>query len=937
MYKDELSTFRTLAEIRKKGWWKRHMSEETMTCGGYLCSIFGLKEADDISFDRFFSLIRSDYRNRIRDIFMNANTCSLPMDITFPFATPKGDVWVHAQTVTREPSMTSDEDDLLGIAEATSSPEKMAHDEELHSTRLIHQLSVISNTLASFLHPGVQIRSVIDSILRSILNFYDADRAYIFELMDDNKIHRCTYEVVRDGVPPEIERLQNVASSEFPWWTEHITSCKPIMLNSLDDLPDEASHESELLSIQSITSMMILPFSSENKVWGYVGIDIVGEKHTWSEEDYQWLSSMRNIISICLEFHKKNVALLRSENFFKGTFNNLPIGVALYTKEGNIITANSVFRKIYGSDVNAINYNLFRDPNVSDTIREKVLGDDIYDFRVNYHFKDLNYPTVRSGSMRIFCRSARIWDEEHQSFNLLIISMEETDHFVALNKIHDFENLFSMISDYAKVGYVKYSITKKEGYAIRQWYKNFSEDEHTPLSDIIGSYSHVNLVDRMYLLDFYEKALRGAVKEFSAQVRVRRDDSEEWKWIQIKLLISRYAPEENEVEIIGVNYDITSQKKAEAELIEARNRAQSMDKLKSAFIANMSHEIRTPLNAIVGFSNLLIDEQEEKARREYVDILNRNSEFLLQLISDILDLSKIESGTLEFNFGEVDVNYLCQNIVRTMQPKVKDGVELIFDHHLPECVISSDRTRLSQVLNNFVSNAIKYTPQGSIKVGYNLEDDFLCFYVSDTGIGIKKENQENIFERFVKLNNFVHGTGLGLSICKNIVERLSGKIGVVSEYGKGSCFWFTIPFIDMGNTNNNITLNTLNMANEEQTGDKKKIVLVAEDTDSNYLLVSAILHRDYQVEWARDGVEAVSKCRELNPDIILMDIRMPRMTGLEATIEIRKFNKEVPILAVTAYAFEKDRIEAIKAGCNDFVTKPILANALREKIKQVLG
>ena len=214
---------------------------------------------------------------------------------------------------------------------------------------------------------------------------------------------------------------------------------------------------------------------------------------------------------------------------------------------------------------------------------------------------------------------------------------------------------------------------------------------------------------------------------------------------------------------------------------------------KNMFLSNMSHEVRTPLNAIVGFSDLLVETEELSERQEYIKIVRENNDLLLQLISDILDLSKIEAGTFEFTSGDVDVNLLCEDIVRSMGMKAKGEVELVLDNHLPVCHVISDRNRIHQVISNFVNNAMKFTSEGSIHVGYKLKDGELEFYVEDTGIGIEKEQLPHIFERFVKLNSFVHGTGLGLSICQSIVEQLGGRIGVDSEKGKGSRFWFTIP------------------------------------------------------------------------------------------------------------------------------------------------
>lgn len=241
--------------------------------------------------------------------------------------------------------------------------------------------------------------------------------------------------------------------------------------------------------------------------------------------------------------------------------------------------------------------------------------------------------------------------------------------------------------------------------------------------------------------------------------------------------------------------DVTELKKTERELILAKEKAEESNRLKTAFLANMSHEIRTPLNAIVGFSDLLGEIDNKEDRMEYIEIIKKNNKILLQLISDILDLSKIEAELLEFQLTDTDVNRLCVDAIASCQTRLEAQVPIIFENLLPECHILTDTNRIHQVISNLISNAVKFTKEGDIRVGYHIvDDDTIRFYVKDTGIGIRKEAVDAVFDRFVKLNSFAQGSGLGLAICKNIVEQLNGSIGVNSEWGKGSCFWFTLPY-----------------------------------------------------------------------------------------------------------------------------------------------
>ena len=378
--------------------------------------------------------------------------------------------------------------------------------------------------------------------------------------------------------------------------------------------------------------------------------------------------------------------------------------------------------------------------------------------------------------------------------------------------------------------------------------------------------------------------------------------------------------------------DIDHQKKIEEELRVAKDKAEHLDRLKSAFLANMSHEIRTPLNAIVGFSRLMTIADNAEDEKLYSDIINQNSEILLQLINDILDLAKIEAGTLEYIRYPMDLGELCRNVYEMHKDRVQTGVVLILDNKDTSLIINEDQNRIMQVVTNLITNAIKFTFKGEIRFGFEVREEYIDFYVKDTGMGISEEKIKMIFERFVKLNTFVQGTGLGLAICRVIVEKLGGEITAESKLNEGSTFRFTIPY----KAGKKIPESGKAMKCPESgsTGPRKvlqrRTVLVAEDVDSNFLLLKTLLGKRCNLLWAKNGEDAVNQFKEHQPDLILMDIKMPHMDGLEATRLIRSYSKEVPIVALTAFAFESDKDRAIEAGCNDFLTKPVSQNALEK-------
>ena len=844
---------------------------------------------------------------------------------TFPIHSKYGEVWLHTRLAFREKGTGVDGGDKsFGIIQRVEAPKEEDQRDALRRVNdLLCRQNFVSQSLLRFLRDEA-VESCIADILRDILNLYNGKgRVYIFEYDEIYAHHSCIYEVVSEGVSAEIDNLQDMPASESKWWSEQILSGKPIILNTLEQLLEEAPDEYQILVVQGIKSLMVTPLMTGDRVWGYMGIDLVETYHDWSNEDFQWFSSLGNIINICIELRKTkdkvireqtflnnlfhfmpmgyirmsiirdennkpcdyrvtdanevsstffglplesyigslasekhpdylqklnfleeildsnsyrekdeyfprterythwviyspgkdeivglfldstgsvqaNRALDRSEKLFQNIFANIPAGVEIYDKDGYLIDLNNKDLEIFGvvnkSDV--IGVNFFDNPNVPQNIRDRVRNEDLVDFRLNYSFEQAEgyYETNRSNAIELYSKVSKLYDNEGNFSGYILISIDNTERIDAMNRIRDFENFFLMISDYAKVGYAKLNLLNRKGYAIKQWYKNLGEEEDTLLDEVVGVYTQMHPEDRKRFLDFYDEVRDGKRRHFQGEMRIRRPGTKnEWNWVSSNVMVTNYKPEENEIEIIGINYDITELKETEAELIQARDKAEMMDRLKSAFLANMSHEIRTPLNAIVGFSDLLVETEELSERQEYIKIVRENNDLLLQLISDILDLSKIEAGTFEFTNGDVDVNLLCEDIVRSMGMKAKEEVELVLDNHLPVCHVISDRNRIHQVISNFVNNAMKFTSEGSIHVGYKLKDGELEFYVEDTGIGIEKEQLPHIFERFVKLNSFVHGTGLGLSICQSIVEQLGGRIGVDSEKGKGSRFWFTIP------------------------------------------------------------------------------------------------------------------------------------------------
>ena len=481
-----------------------------------------------------------------------------------------------------------------------------------------------------------------------------------------------------------------------------------------------------------------------------------------------------------------------NEMIFRKLYVNLPVGVELYDRDGYLIDLNAKDMEIFGirSKKDVLGVNIFSNPILPKDVIKKLKENKSVNFRLNYSFKKVDdyYNTSKVGEMDIVTKASILYDQRGEPSSYLLINLDNTEKMIAYNRISEFENVFTLVSVYAKVGYALYDLYTFEGYAIKQWYENMGEKDGTPLSQIIGIYSYIHPNDAGYINSFFEEVKQGKAHHFRREVRVKSGDG--WKWICANITRNPQSVDPNKPEMICINYDITELKDSQLK----RERAEELDRLKSAFLANMSHEIRTPLNAIVGFSQLLAETDDPEERHEFVEIIDSNNRMLLQLISDILDLAKIESGTMDLKFADMNVKEVINEIVTSFRIKMPDNVALIAPKDSPECQIYSDRMRLTQVISNFLNNAIKYTSEGCIILAYEIIGDEIKFSVTDTGDGMSQEIQAHIFDRFYKGNTFKQGTGLGLSICETIVNRLGGRIGVNSELGKGSTFWFTHPY-----------------------------------------------------------------------------------------------------------------------------------------------
>jgi len=787
-----------LVSMARIGWWEVDFDEGVYYCSEFVADLLGI-EGNKISAKDFANLICENYRERILEEFRSFRMMEIYEQV-FPIHSKYGMMWVSTKVgekrITKEGHVR-----VMGMLQCISRQRMNMQEQTVDRLNsLLSRLNGISKSLLDFLHSD-DITLVINKILKEVLRQFQADRTYILEF--DRKLHTevCTYEIAVEGIKERKVLLSESSIDYASWWTGQILAGNPIILFTLNLLPDSARADKRRLEEYGVKSTMVVPLNSKDGVWGYIGVDMVREHRNWCNEDYQWFVSLGNIISICMELRRSESEARLEKAYLQNIYKNLPAGIELYDKDGFMTDLNEKEMEIFGlrHKEDVIGLNLFDNPLLPQGLKDKLKAGAPIDMSFNYDFDRLDgyYSTSRTGTISLISKFAPLYDALGNLINILLINIDNTETTNAYSKIQDFEEFFTLIGNYAKVGYAHFNALKCDGYAVNSWYRNIGEKEGTPLNEIIKVHSHFHPDDRRMMLRFFDQVLIREASHLRRDVRILREDGT-YTWTRVNVMVRDFRPEDGIIDMVCVNYDITELKETERKLIAARDKAEELDRLKSAFLANMSHEIRTPLNAIVGFSSLLTETEDMKDRKQYMAIVQENTELLLQLISDILDLSKMESGAFEFVKSDTDVNLLCGEIIRSLRMKVLAGVELVFEKCLPECHVWADKNRLNQVISNFINNALKFTFSGSITLGYYRQTDgYLRFYVRDTGMGIPRNKIKTVFDRFVKLNSFVHGTGLGLSICKSLVEQMGGTIGVESEEGEGSCFWFTYPYQDI--------------------------------------------------------------------------------------------------------------------------------------------
>ena len=490
-------------------------------------------------------------------------------------------------------------------------------------------------------------------------------------------------------------------------------------------------------------------------------------------------------------------ALQHSERLLYNIFKHLPIGIELYNMDGVLIHLNDKELEMFHVEKkeDILGINIFENPIFPKEMKERLKKNEDADFTFRYDFSKVGsyyQNSQKEAKIDLMTKVTTLYDNEHQPINYLLINADKTETTVAYNKIQEFEEFFELVGDYAKVGYAHFNVLTGHGYAQKSWYDNIGEEDETPLSEIFSAYRHFHPDDRALLIQFLDDVRKGLTVKLSKEMRIYREDGT-CTWTYVHLLVRKYAPQDQIIEIISINYDITELKRTEEMLVKARDKAEASDRLKSAFLANMSHEIRTPLNAIIGFSSLLASTEDAAEKELYNSLIGHNNKLLLNLINDVIDLSKIESGYLELHPDWVNLTELLDESVAEYIHQVPSGVELLTNYPAHDSLAELDRLRIKQILSNFLSNALKNTTTGRVEAFYEVDHQFVRIGVKDTGRGIPQNMLEKIFERFEKLDSFAQGAGLGLSICKLIVEKMNGRVLVDSQLGIGTTFVIELP------------------------------------------------------------------------------------------------------------------------------------------------
>ena len=617
----------------------------------------------------------------------------------------------------------------------------------------------------------------------------------------------------------------------------------------------------------------------------------------------------------------------------------IPLGLGVYDKDGYLKYANDTTLRMFGVTMKDIyNINIFDDPNI--TAEDKALlkqGLNVsfetdYDFDLCENF----YETPIKGIKKYFVTKVTIMRDpegNRQGYllaceDITVKKAQEREIIESYKKIKATQKELSLALNAGKLSSWNYNIKKGLFCKFDVHIENI---EKRSLQSI---YESIHPDDRNKFMALLEAvAHKQKLPENRIILRVLENNATDYSYSSFT-----YSAVEDEagnvVVITFIQRDITEDIIYQQNLITAKNKAEEADKLKSTFLANMSHEIRTPLNAIVGFSELLTETDDAEEKFEYKQLIETNSEILLKLIGDILDLSKIEVGSIDINRQKLNLCQLCDELYRSFQQRIKNPkVILKLINPYTKCVANFDKYRFMQIFTNFATNAIKYTPQGEIVMGYECMPGQVRIYVKDSGIGIPEEKKNRIFSRFEKLDTFAQGTGLGLSICKAIADATGGEVGFKSKANIGSEFWY-IGYTDVEYVEKSEVADLNNKSTEHLSANssvkiKDLNILIAEDNDSNYLLIKKLL-KDNQLTRTITGVEAIEKIKAQTFDIVFMDMRMPVMNGLEATSLIREFNQTTPIIALTANAFDSDRENALAAGCNHFMTKPVKKRELMD-------